>query len=77
VLTVYWLPDRDGVALRLCERALAAADRIVAVTQGCLREALQRNPGIAGRSSIIYNSLPPAADPPAARVALPNEERQR
>lgn len=65
VLTVHWLPNRDGVDLRLCDRALAAADRIVAVTQGCLHETLQRNPDIAGRTSIIYNSLPPAAVAPA------------
>lgn len=65
VLTVHWLPNRDGVDLRLCERALVAADRIVAVTEGCLRDALQRSPGIAGRTSIIYNSLPPSAVPPA------------
>lgn len=65
VLTVHWLPNRDGVDLRLCERALATADRIVAITEGCLREALQRSPGIAGRTSMIYNSLPPAAVAPA------------
>jgi glycogen(starch) synthase len=65
VLTVHWLPDRDGADLRLCERALAAADRIVAVTQEGLRDALQRSPNIAGRASVIYNSLPPAAVPPS------------
>lgn len=65
VLTVHWLPNRDGVDLRLCERALAASDWIVAVTQGCLREALQRGVNIAGRASTIYNSLPPSIVAPA------------
>jgi glycogen(starch) synthase len=64
VLTVHWLPNREGVDLRLCERALAAADWIVAVTQGCLREALKRSPDVAARTSVIYNSLPPAAVAP-------------
>ena len=65
VLTVHWLPNCEGTDLRLAERALAAADRVVAVTQGCLREALRLNPGIAARTSVIYNSLPPAAVRPA------------
>jgi len=64
VLTVHWLPNRDGVDMRLCERALGAADWIVAITHGGLRAALQRAPHIAERTSVIYNSLPPAAVPP-------------
>jgi glycosyltransferase involved in cell wall biosynthesis len=69
VLTVHWLPNGDGVDLRVCERALGAADWIVAVTQGCLREALQRRPAIAARACVIYNSLPPVAVTPTPLAA--------
>ena len=65
VLTVHWLPYGGGVDMQLCERALTAADWIVAVTQAGLREAVQRSPDIAERTCVIYNSLPPVHVPPA------------
>jgi glycogen(starch) synthase len=59
VVTVHWLPNRPGFDAQLCRRALVAANWVVAVTRGCLHDALALDAGIAERTSVIYNSLPP------------------
>ena len=66
VVTLHWLPDAGGIDTRHCRRVRAAADWVVAVTRCGRRAALEIEPAIAPRTSIIYNSLPTPWLPPAS-----------
>lgn len=65
VVTLHWLPDNEGIDTQHCRRVRAAADWVVAVTRCGQQAALEIEPAIAARTSIIYNSLPPPLLAPA------------
>ena len=65
VLTVHWLPNRDGVDLRLCERALAAADWIVAHHPGGSARGAAAQPG--HRRADVDASTTACRPPPSRR----------